>query len=246
MHTHTYTCTHTNAHTHRPFKLPHSPFWTAQRRSPHPRLDRRVTVMGGVSQPKAMDEKEEGADIGAQQSAPASCPYEPTQGEMKRVDLMARAGAGLDASFAERLLQVARLSPCACACLPRLAPCRATGAPLALQENGDDVGKALTAYYLHRDEVYESLYTCIHACAHASTHLYYVCSSRRLPTQPMSPTQRLPVACRIGQTRCARHGHTYPYPYRYAYTRTHAPAPAHTHTLTHTAGVCVHTATSAR
>jgi hypothetical protein len=190
-HAHTHTHTHTHAHTHRPFKLPHSPLRTAQRRSPHPRLDRRVTVMGGVSQPKAMDEEEEGADnapsfpavpIGARQSAPASCPYEPTQDELKRVDLMVRAGEGLDAPFAERLLEVARLSPCACACLPRLAPCRATGAPLALQENDGDVGKALDAYYRHRDEVHENLYTYIHACAHASTHLYYVCSSRRLPT----------------------------------------------------------------
>ena len=187
--------------------------------------------MGGVSQPKAMDKKEEGADnapsfpavpIGAQQSAPASCPYEPTQDELERVDLMVRAGPGLDAPFAERLLKVARLSPCACACLPRLAPCRATGAPLALQENEGDVGKALDAYYRHRDEVHDNLYTYIHAYTHASTHLYYVCSSRRLPTQPMPPTQRLPVAGRIGQTRCARHGHTYLYPYRYAYTRTHA------------------------
>jgi outer membrane receptor for Fe3+-dicitrate len=57
-------------------------------------------------------------------------------------------------------------------------------------------GKALDAYYRHRDEVHENLYTYIHACAHASTHLYYVCSTRRLPTQPMSPTQRLPVEAR--------------------------------------------------
>jgi hypothetical protein len=119
------------------------------------RLDRRVTVMGGVSQQKAMDKKEEGADnapsfpavpIGAQQSAPASCPYEPTHGQMKRVELMFRAGTGVDAPFAERLLEVARLSPCACACLPRLAPCRATGAPLALQEHHGDVNEALKAY----------------------------------------------------------------------------------------------------
>ena len=44
--------------------------------------------------------------------------------------------------------------------------------------------------------------TYIHACAHASTHLYDVCSSRRLPTQPMSPMQRLPVAGRIREGRC--------------------------------------------
>jgi hypothetical protein len=83
----------------------------------------------------------------ARQSAPALDQYEPTPYQLTHVELMRRAGAGLDAEFAKHLLEVARSSPCACACLPRLPPTRyAPGAPLALQEHHGDVNEALKAY----------------------------------------------------------------------------------------------------
>jgi hypothetical protein len=85
--------------------------------------------------------------VTARQSAPALDQYEPTPYQLTHVELMLRAGAGLDAEFAKHLLEVARSSPCACACLPRLPPVRyALGAPLALQEHHGDVNEALKAY----------------------------------------------------------------------------------------------------
>jgi hypothetical protein len=87
-----------------------------------------------------------------------------------RVDLMQQAdamfGGNVDFDFATQLLQVARSSPCACACMPRLAARRATGAALALQENHLDVDKALKAYGRFLDTV------CMNVCARTYTHIH--------------------------------------------------------------------------
>ena len=89
--------------------------------------------------------------VTARQSAPALDQYEPTPYQLKQVELMVCAGEGLDAEFAMHLLEVARSSPCACACLPRLPPARyAAGVPLALQEHHGDVNEAMKAYTLVR------------------------------------------------------------------------------------------------
>ena len=74
-------------------------------------------VDGAVVQLKATDEDEQEADssllilaasVPPQQSAPAALqPYEPTPDQLKHVELMGRAGAGLDAKFAKELLEVA-------------------------------------------------------------------------------------------------------------------------------------------
>jgi len=93
---------------------------------------------------------------------------EPTLPEL-RVDLMLEAramfGGNVDFDFATQLLQVARSSPCACACMPRLAARRATGAALALQENHLDVDKALKAYGRFLDTV------CMNVCTRTYTHI---------------------------------------------------------------------------
>ena len=94
---------------------------------------------------------------------------EPTLPEL-RVDLMQKAhamyGGNVDFNFATQLLEVARSSPCACACMPRLAARRATGAALALQENHRDVDKALDAYGRFLDTV------CMNVCTRTYTHIH--------------------------------------------------------------------------
>ena len=76
-------------------------------------------VDGAVVQLKATVEDEQEANssllileafVPPQQSAPAALQpssYEPTQDQLKHVELMGRAGAGLDAKFAKELLEVA-------------------------------------------------------------------------------------------------------------------------------------------
>ena len=93
----------------------------------------------------------------------------PTLPEL-RVDLMQQAramfGGNVDFDFATQLLQVARSSPCACACMPRLAARRATGAALALQDYNGNVDKALKAYGRFLDTV------CMNVCTRTYTHIH--------------------------------------------------------------------------
>jgi len=106
----------------------------------------------------------------------------PTLPEL-RVDLMQQArakfGGNVDFDFATQLLEVARSSPCACACLPRLAARRATGAALALQDEHRDVEAALEAYGRFRDEVCVNVctrtYTRIHTRMHTRVHAPVLC-----------------------------------------------------------------------
>ena len=92
---------------------------------------------------------------------------EPTLPEL-RVDLMQKAhamfGVNVDFDFATQLLEVARSSPCAC--MPRLAARRATGAALALQENHLAVDKALNAFRRFLDTV------CMNVCTRTYTHIH--------------------------------------------------------------------------
>ena len=105
---------------------------------------------------------------------------EPTLPEL-RVDLMQKAhamfGGNVDFGFATQLLEVARSSPCAC--MPRLAARRATGAALALQDKNRDVDAALEAYGRFRDEVCVNVctrtYTHIHTRMHTRTHAPVLC-----------------------------------------------------------------------
>ena len=73
-------------------------------------------------------------------------------------------GGNVDFGFATQLLEVARSSPCAC--MPRLAARRATGAALALQDNHCDVDKALNAYGRFLAEV------CMNVCTRTYTHIH--------------------------------------------------------------------------
>jgi hypothetical protein len=114
----------------------------------------------------------------------------------------------VDSDTAQRYLQVARSSPCAC--LPRLAPRRATGGALALQRHGD-VNEALKAYCAE------------HADAEAAA---------RFQAEEYEVPQLWPITSVFSadiDTHTHNHTHTHAHMQMQTRTCTHA----HAHTLAH-------------